>query len=332
MRRSIPLVLILTAAAAVVFVLSVASGRYHIPLTDILAVLFGRSAGSPRIAAIIRNVRLPRSAAALLAGMGLSGSGAAYQSLFRNPLASPDMLGAVAGASFGAALGFLFNQGDVVVQLFAFCGGIAAVGLTAALSRVMDRNQGGIIMLLLSGMVTGAFFSALVSLVKYFADLDNQLPAITFWLMGGLAGVRPSSVIAAGIVILASVAALSFRRWNLNILSLDDDESQSLGLSPRRERGIIIVLSTLMCSASVTLCGPVGWVGLLVPHAARIIAGSNYRVLLPVVLLSGGIYLLLMDDLARNAASVEIPLGLLTAMMGAPVFILLLFQGNYFRD
>jgi iron complex transport system permease protein len=187
-------------------------------------------------------------------------------------------------------------------------------------------------MILLVGMVSAAFFSALVSVVKYFADVDGQLPALTFWLLGGLAGVSPGSVAVASVLIITSLVILFYKRWVLNLISFEDEESLSMGINLRRERGLIIILSTLMCSASVSLCGPVGWVGLLIPHAARMFWGSNYRALLPAVALLGGLYLMVMDGIARNAAMVEIPLGAITAIIGAPLFIFLLFRGNYFRD
>jgi iron complex transport system permease protein len=318
---------------AAVFLFSLSTGRYTVTPGEILAFISGRGGGlSPRVAAILANIRLPRTCGALLAGVGLASSGAAYQSLFRNPLAAPDLLGAVAGASFGAALGILLNRGEGAVQAFAFCGGLAAVSLTWIAAALTGRERRGIITLVLIGMVVGGLFSALVSVVKYFADVDSQLPAMTFWLMGGLAGLSPRRAASAGLVILPCTALLLRKRWALNLLSFDDDESRSMGLSLKRERGIIILLSTLLCSAAVSLCGPVGWAGLLVPHAARMISGANYQRLLPLTVLLGGIYMMLIDIAARNAARVEIPLGVLTALIGAPFFIVLLFRGNYFKE
>lgn len=330
--RKLVFIIVLIVITVAVFLVSISIGRFSIAIKDIVHVLLGQTSGVPKnILAVLLNVRIPRTIGALLVGMALACSGAAYQSLFRNPMASPDILGAASGAACGASIGILLLWSDPAVQLISFAFGIMAVFFTYILSRIVGKGH-STIMLILIGMVISSFFTAIISMTKYFADIDNQLPSITFWLMGGLTNVKMEDLKVVAPIILVGVLALNYKRWDLNILSFGDDEARAMGIDVHRTRLLIIVLSTFISSAAISICGLVGWVGLIIPHSARLISGSNYKTMLPVATLLGGIYLMLMDDIARNALPIEIPLGILTALIGAPFFIYLLFKGHYFED
>ncbi|MCG8616015.1 MAG: iron ABC transporter permease [Desulfobacterales bacterium] len=270
-------------------------------------------------------VRLPRCIMAVMVGAGLAASGAVYQALFRNPLVSPDILGVSAGCTFGAALGLMLPWGSMgVVHLMAFGSGLVAVMLTAGLARAIAVNP--LIVLVLAGMVVLSFFNALLMVVKYFADPYEQLPGIIFWVMGSLTRstwtdalfLVPSTL--AGIV---TFIALGFR---LNILSLGDVQARSLGINPVLFRRVLILISSVLVALAVSGCGQIAWIGLIVPHMARALAGPNHERMLPVSALLGGICLLLADTAARSLFTSEIPVGIITALTGAPVFAWLLFK------
>ncbi len=312
------------------FLASVCIGRYSIPISDALSVLFNQTEGlSKTVISIVGNSRIPRALAALLVGMALSASGVSYQSVFTNPMAAPDILGAASGSACGAAIGILMANLDFVIQLMAFFVGISAVLLTLLISRIISKGKTTVIYLILVGMVVTALFKSCISLVKYFADVDNTLPAITFWLMGGLTNVTKEQLLFAAPIILICLFAIMLMRWTLNILSFGDEEALSMGVNVKRSRIVIIIISTLMSSAAISLCGLIGWVGIAVPHISRLIVGANNRYLLPITTLLGGIYILIIDLIARLLLPVEIPLGILTALVGAPVFLRILFKGNY---
>lgn len=331
-NNKLVLIILLIVITLAVFLISIAIGRFSIAIKDILHVLLGQTSGvSKNILAVLLNVRIPRAIGALLVGMALACAGAVYQSLFQNPMASPDILGAASGAACGASIGLLFLWSDPAVQLISFAFGIMAVFFTYVISRIVGKGH-STIMLLLVGMVISALFTAIISMTKYFADVDNQLPSITFWLMGGLTNVKMEDLKVVAPIILGGVIALNFKGWDLNILSFGDEEAMAMGIDVARTRLLIIVLATFISSAAISICGLVGWVGLIIPHSARLISGSNYKTMLPVATLLGGIYMMLMDDLARNVLPVEIPLGILTAIIGGPFFIYLLFKGHYFED
>ncbi|MEN6462829.1 MAG: iron ABC transporter permease [Syntrophomonas sp.] len=329
-EKIVTLNLILVLLMAALFLISVSIGRYSISIPDILNVLLGQTEDmSKTIVSILINSRIPRAVGAMLVGMALSASGAAYQSVFRNPMATPDILGAASGAACGAAAGILLSLSDLGVQLTAFLMGLLAVFLTYTISKIVGRGQGTVIFLILVGMVVSALFNAVISITKYFADIDNQLPAITFWLMGGLTDLTRKDLIVVIPIILAGIILMNFLRWKLNLLSFSDEEAMAMGVDVQRMRRIIISIATFTCSAAISICGLVGWVGIVVPHCARLLVGPNYQRLLPVATLLGGIYMMLIDDLARTLLIVEIPLGILTALIGAPVFIYLLFSGDF---
>lgn len=271
---------------------------------------------------VIYQIRLPRVIAAILVGAGLSIAGAAYQGLFKNPLVSPDILGVASGAGFGAALAILLSWNMMMIQLSAFCFGILAVSITYLLSRFYRTTP--TLILVLSGIIVAAFFTALISLTKYVADPYEKLPAITFWLMGSLSSVRYSDLVMVIPLFSIATAILLLIRWRINLLAVGDDEARSLGIDTKRMAQVIILCSTLITASAVCIAGIVGWVGLVVPHLGRMLVGPEYTKLLPTCLLLGACYMLIIDDLARMLTSAEIPLGILTAIIGAPFFAYLL--------
>ncbi|MGC9163433.1 MAG: FecCD family ABC transporter permease [Thiomonas sp.] len=312
-------------AAALLFaaLLSLLLGRYQpSPLEAALRLWQGLHGERSALWTVIVELRAPRVAAAIAIGAGLAASGAAYQALFRNPLASPEVLGGLAGAAFGAALGILLGSALWQVQLASFAFGLLAVGMTLLLARLV--GQSGIVVLLLAGLITGAFFTALLSAAKYLADPYDKLPAITYWLMGTLSAVRPSTVWLSVPWMLAATALLAQLGHALNVLSMGDEEAATLGMPVRAVRLAVIALATLLGTLSVVLAGMIAWVGLLIPQIARLIWGADNRRVLPASALLGALYVLLLDDLARSALSVELPLGVLTALVGLPLFALVL--------
>lgn len=327
------MMLILLIMPIVAFFISFTLGRYAISIPEILdifyAKLFGLKSTWPEtVETVIFNVRIPRIVAAMLVGASLSVSGATYQGLFKNPMVSPDILGASAGAGFGAAIAILMSYGTVGVQISSFMFGIGAVGLTYLISTVISKGNSSTLALVLTGMVISTLFSSLISIVKYVADPESKLPAITFWLMGGLSSIRTVDVKAVLIPMLISLIPLLLLRWKLNVLSFGDEEAKALGLDTTRLRLIVIICSTLLTASAVSICGMIGWIGLIIPHLARMLVGPNYKVLLPASFLMGSAFLLLVDDIARSAFAIEIPLGILTSLFGAPLFLYLLMKGK----
>ncbi len=273
---------------------------------------------------VIFRIRLPRVVAAMLVGGGLSLAGASFQGLFRNPLVSPDILGVSAGAGLGAAIGILISGDPGMIQISAFAFGIVAVAITYGIGRVY-RNSSTLV-LVLAGIIVGSLFSALLSLAKYVADPYDTLPAIVFWLMGSLSAVSGADVIAiAGPIILGSLC-LFLVRWRINLLSVGEEEAQALGLDTKKMTIVLIVASTVVTASAVCISGIVGWVGLVVPHVGRMLVGPDFRKLIPVSAILGASFLLIVDDIARTLIAAEIPLGILTALVGAPFFAYLLTQ------
>ncbi len=303
-------------------------GRYPISLADVLDVLgaklTGRASGvDAATATVILQVRGPRVVASVLVGAALAVAGTAFQGLFRNPLVSPDILGASSGAALGAVLGIYFSLGIFGIEGLAFAGGVAAVAGVYAIGSAL-RGRDPILVLVLAGVVIGALLGAGVGLVKYLADPYNQLPAMTFWLLGSLAATTNSDLLPLlGPVALGTLVLVALR-WRMNVMSLPEEEARALGVPTGMLRVVIVAAATLVTSASVATSGIIGWVGLVVPHLARALVGPDFPRLLPTAAILGGGYLLLIDTLARTAASVEIPLGILTAVIGTPFFIWLL--------
>ena len=269
--------------------------------------------------AALFHIRLPRIVVVLLVGGALSMAGASYQGMFKNPLVSPDLLGASAGASFGACLAMLLNLPNAFIQLFAFAGGMVAVGLVVGLNRAIRGDA--MLGLILGGILVGTLFQSGTSIVKLVADADDKLPAITFWLMGSFAGITMADFVVILLPMLIGFALLMSQRWKLNVLSFGEEEARSLGINTGRTRLIVIFAATLLAACSVAVAGIIGWIGLVVPHLARAIVGPNYRLLLPTTLAVGAVFLLIVDDVARMLFSTEIPIGLLTSILGVPFFI-----------
>lgn len=281
---------------------------------------------SPEVETILFKIRLPRILAAILIGAALSVSGAAYQGIFRNPMVSPGILGVSAGASFGAALGMLLSLSVVMIQISAFVFGLAAVGVTYLISLFFAERGDPILVMLLGGIIIGTLFNSFVSITKYVADPYNTLPAITFWLMGSLSAISMSDLLVAAPPILAGIGMLLALRWNLNIISFGDEEARSLGVKTGTMRFMLIFCATMVTASAVSISGIISLVGLIVPHLARLITGPNYKVLIPFSIVLGSTFLLAVDDLARTAFPVEIPLGIVTSIIGTPFFLYLLLN------
>ena len=295
-------------------------GRISIPVTDILASVFGGNVSNiSRMT--IWNLRLPRILLAALAGAGLSAAGCAFQSLFANPLATPDTLGVASGASFGAALGLLLGLPLLGVQLTALLMGGLAVAMTWLAGS--GKNK-GLSTIVLAGIMMGSLFNALVSLVKFMADEESQLPAITYWLMGGLNNAAFETLALGTPPIIIGIVVLYLLRWRMNLLPLSEDEARSSGININVLRGITVFCATLMTASCVSMCGQVGWVGLLVPHMCRMKFGSNHLSLLPASISFGAVFMIIVDTVARSASAQEIPISILTAIIGAPFFIILM--------
>jgi iron complex transport system permease protein len=310
-----------------VSILSLMSGQMHIKPGMVVRILASRvlplQADWPAtLDSVVVDVRLPRLLAGLLIGAGLSISGASFQGLFRNPLVSPHILGVSAGAGFGAALAILFFGNIFMVQLLSFLFGLISVWMTYALSRTYRSTP--VLMLVLAGIIVGALFSAATSLLKYIADPVNQMPSIVFWLLGSLNNVSNKDIAIVGPIILAGTVFLLLIRWRINLLTMGEEDARSLGVDTGKIRGMIIVSATFISAAAVCISGIIGWVGLVIPHIGRMIVGADNKFLLPAATLIGAIYLVSVDTIARTAMETEIPIGILTAMVGAPVFAYLL--------
>lgn len=297
-------------------------GRVSLGPTEVWAALFG-GAVPKTVQALVFQVRLPRSVAAALVGVNLAVSGAAFQGILRNPLVESRILGVSAGAGLGAALAMVMRGGPLGIQGLAFVGGLLAAGLAILLGTAFG---GGVLVLVLSGILVSSFFSSLVTLVKYFADPYVQLPGLTFWLMGGLSAVRWAQVLPLVGASAFGLLGLFLLRWRLNLLALSEAEAQALGLSVRRLRFLVVSLGTLLTAAAVSVSGVVGWVGLIVPHAARALVGPDHLFLIPASAGLGAAVLLLLDNISRTALPSEIPLDVLTGLLGVPVFFALFMR------
>lgn len=296
-------------------------GRISISPAQVFAAITGDSQVSVMTSMTLWNLRLPRILLAALAGAGLSAAGCTFQSLFANPLATPDTLGVSSGASFGAALGLLLGLPLLGVQLTALLMGGAAVAMTWVAGSGKNR---GLSTVVLAGIMMGSLFNAMVSLVKFLADEESQLPAITYWLMGGLNNAAFETLLMGAPPILAGIAILYLLRWRLNLLPLSEDEARSSGVNISMLRGIAVICATMVTASCVSMCGQVGWVGLLVPHMCRMKFGSNHLSLLPASISFGAAFLIVVDTVARSASAQEIPISILTAIIGAPFFIILM--------
>lgn len=321
---------VLGAVFLAVLLGSLLLGRYALSPGQLVHMLWTRISGGAADwplsdDKVVFAVRLPRVAAAALVGAALAVSGAAYQGMFRNPMVSPDILGASTGAGFGAAVAILLGAGYFGISAAAFCCGLLAVAAAWLVSRLSRTNQ--TVTLILAGMMISSLFSAGTSFVKLVADTQQQLPAITYWLMGSLSSIKDKDVLFLSIPVTLGMVPLLVLRWRMNLLTLGE-EAQSMGVNTRRLRGAVIVCATLLTSASVAVSGMIGWVGLVIPHFCRMLFGYDYRRLIPAGALFGASFLLIVDDIARLVTTGELPLGILTAFVGAPLFVYLIVTGG----
>ena len=325
--------LILIAAFLAAIIISVVLGRYAVSVDDFFKILWSRlpftdpdQTWEPVTEKVLLEIRLPRVAAALLIGASLSMAGVCYQGMFRNPLVSPDILGASTGAGFGAALAILLGAGYFLISSMAFLFGISAVLLAYAVSRFSKTNE--TLAMILSGMVISSLFSAGTSFIKLVADTDDQLPAITYWLMGQLSSIKVPDVKFIIIPMAIGMIPLIFIRWRLNLLTIEEETSKSVGVNITLLRLIVVICATLLTAVAVSVSGMIGWIGLIIPHLCRMIYGYDYRRLIPATALFGATFLLVVDDVARMATTAEIPIGILTSFLGAPLFLYLLITGG----
>ena len=318
---------VLGAALVVAIICSVVLGRYPIGFREMCGIIASQFMEiepfwKPVQASLLLNHRLPRIFLACLVGCCLSAAGAAYQGVFQNPMAAPDILGASNGAAFGAALAIYLGFGSGMITAFAFAASLATVGMVIF---VGGRARGKRVLgLILSGIMIGSLVSSGTSFIKLVADPEDQLPAITYWLMGSLNGATPKDVFFAMFPMALGLVPLYLLRWRINILTLGDEEAQTMGVNAKRLRAMVIFCATLVTAASVSVSGVIGWVGLVIPHMTRRMVGNNYKHLMPASMLFGALFLLLVDNISRNALATEIPLGILTSLIGAPFFIYLI--------
>jgi len=308
-----------SAALVALVALAFAVGRYPVSLAELLAVLTGQPVGA-NVETVVLQVRGPRVLAALLVGAALAAAGTAYQGMFRNPLVSPDILGVSTGAALGAVLAIFLSKDILLTQIFAFGGGLAAVGLVYAVGSRL-RGHDPLLALVLTGVVIGTLLGSAIALIKYLADPYNQLPAITFWLLGSLAAISPKDLFYCLPLVLVGLVPMLLLRWRMNLLALPDDEARALGVNTRRLRATVVACATLITASVVAVSGIIGWVGLLIPHAARLLVGPDFGRLLPLAMLIGAAFMLAVDTLCRTLAMIEVPPGVLTALIGTPFFL-----------
>ncbi len=318
----------LCALATVAFALFCTTlGRYPLGVDQVLGALGAFFTGNMDslenvVRSVVFNLRLPRIVLAVTLGAGLACAGAAFQSLFSNPLATPDTLGVTSGACVGAVIAIMLSADMFTTQVIALVAGLASVALTVAVSQRQGRTS--IVMLVLAGVIVSAIFSAVISMLKYVADPNDKLPAITYWLMGSLSGKDFASLALGLPFIVVGVAIIFALRWRLNILTLSEDEARAAGVRVQRLRLLAILASTMVTASCVSMCGQVGWVGLLVPHCARMLCGNDNRLVVPFSIVFGALFMLAIDTVSRTMLASEIPVSVLTALIGAPVFIVLL--------
>ena len=321
----------MASALLALFLLSFVVGRYGVPLGQVVRILLSgvlplEQTWTDNMAIAVLNVRLPRILLACLVGCGLSAAGTGYQTVFQNPMAAPDILGASSGACFGAALAILTGQSAVMITVFAFLASLLSVALVYLVGNHTRGNR--VVNLLLAGIMVGSLFSACTSYIKLVADPTNQLPQITYWLMGSLSGTRMGTVRFAAVCMAVGLVPLLLLRWRMNLLTLSPDEARAMGVHTDRLRLAVILSSTVLTAAAVSVSGMIGWVGLVIPHLSRRIVGSDCRRLMPMSCLFGAAFLLLVDNMARCLTATEIPIGILTAFVGAPFFIYLMVRGG----
>ena len=304
-------------------------GRMEVPLSDVvksIAALFTGQKNNIQNYSIIVNLRLPRILMAIIVGAGLTCAGNTFQSLFSNPLATPDILGVTSGTCVGAILAIILSYSILETQLIALVFGLASVAFTI---RIAGQNKSGsMVYLVLAGVIASSLFNAIGSLLKYTADPQDKLPEITYWLMGSFTSATYHKILIGSPFILSGIVIIYLLRWRLNILALSEDEAKASGIDLKKTRMIFILASTIITASAVSMCGQVGWIGLLIPHCARMLVGSNNRYVVPVSISLGASFMILIDTLSRTLSVIELPLSVLTAIIGAPVFISLLNRSN----
>ena len=329
--RRAPVVLAGAICGLIVLALvALASGRYPIGPAEVASAIWRRLSGSGEAGtadAVVWQIRMPRVAVAALVGAALAAAGTAYQHLFRNPLVAPDTLGVSSGAALGAVLGIFLGAGFVAIEGAAFVGGLAAVGVVMLIASRLTAHD-PLVTLILTGVVVASLLGAAISLLKYLADPYNQLPAITFWLMGSFASASTHEFMGLLPAVAVSLFVLFALAWRINLLALPEDEARALGVRTGYLRATVIAAATLATGASVAVSGIIGWVGLVVPHMARLLVGPEFSRLLPTSTIFGAIFLLAIDTVARSLAPIEVPPGILTAIVGTPVFIVLLARAR----
>lgn len=326
---------ILVVIFTVVFFGSFMLGRYPVSPPELMKIILSGIIDIPQswpAAAenVIFQIRLPRVLAAAVIGAALSIAGVSYQGMFQNPMVSPDILGASSGAGFGAALAILLGASYMGISVAAFLFGLAAVMLAYGISRVSRINA--TLAMILAGMMIGSLFTSCTSFVKLVADTEQTLPAITYWLMGSLVSIKPQDVAFAIVPIIAGSVPLFLLKWRMNLLTVGEEEAQAMGINTRALRLVVIVCATLLTASSVAISGMIGWVGLVIPHFCRMIFGYDYRKIIPASALFGATFLMVVDNIARLATTAEIPLGILTSFVGAPIFVYLILKGGTSRE
>jgi len=327
-KRSIKIVVLGIISLIIVSFLSLFLGRYTISPLTVINILLDKimgTIGDDVSYNVILDIRLPRIFLNILVGAGLSISGAAFQGIFQNRLVSSDILGVSNGAGFGAALGmFLGSSSPLGVTTMAFIGGIASVTLTYSISKIKKDNS--TLTLVLSGIIVASFFSALISFIKLVADTDSVLPSITYWLMGSFTGATTEKIFFASAFIVIGIIIIFSMRWKINVLSMGDEEAYTLGLNPAKNRFIIITACTFVTAACVTVTGIIGWVGMIMPNMCREYISANNKILIPASAIFGSLFMVIVDFVARFVTAAEIPIGILTAVIGAPIFVLIFFK------
>lgn len=307
-------------------------GRMDIKISEIILFfknLIGGGQVDPLMESLIINIRLPRVLTALIVGGGLTAAGIAFQALFSNPLATPDILGVTSAASLGAVLGIILSLGTMGIQVLAMIFGLLSILITI---NLVKRDETSMIMLVLAGIIVSSLANALASLLKYTADPMDKLPQITYWLMGSFGRTSYKNLALAGPLILISMIVIYKMRWSLNLLSLSEDEARSLGINVKKTRLIFILAATLITASSVSICGQIGWIGLIIPHLARLMVGSNNLYTLPLGISFGAGFMVLIEALSRTVSVIELPISILTAIIGAPIFIILMRRsGGIFK-
>ena len=304
--------------------ISLCIGRMNLSVIEVLTTLSDAAKGNRQSQnySIVINLRAPRIIMAVIVGAGLTCAGNAFQSLFSNPLATPDVLGVTSGTCVGAIIAIIMSMGIMETQLLALAFGLFAVWITMVLAG--DRNGQSVIFLVLAGVIISALFNAVGSLLKYTADPLDKLPAITYWLMGSFTSASYKKIMVGSPLILAGIAVIYLMRWKLNILSLSSDEARASGMDLKRTRLVFVLAATVITASCVSMCGQVGWIGLLIPHCSRMLVGSNNRYVVPAGISIGASFMIIIETFSRSISVIELPLSILTAILGAPVFISLL--------